>query len=88
MEDDQIEILGENNPSILDFATRLRPFSPPFAQMNRPNSKEKAEQKKVTSNKTKQEGHRNNYEKKKTIVYDPILKCYYDPKSGNYYPAA
>jgi hypothetical protein len=71
--DDQIEMLGANNPSLQDYASRLRPFSPPFAQMN---------EKKIKS--TKKE-IKNTYEKKKTVVYDPILKCYYDPKNNEYY---
>jgi len=69
--DDQIEMLGANNPSLLDYANRLRPFSPPFAQMN------------VKKGKTKET--KNTYKKKKTVVYDPVLKCYYDPRNDEYY---
>eukprot|EP00826_Nyctotherus_ovalis_P062233 TRINITY_DN8970_c0_g2_i1.p1 TRINITY_DN8970_c0_g2~~TRINITY_DN8970_c0_g2_i1.p1 ORF type:complete len:395 (-),score=98.52 TRINITY_DN8970_c0_g2_i1:981-2165(-) len=83
-EEEEIEMLGANNPSLLDYASRLRPFSPPFAHMksdSKPKNKGAASKKGEAKTNTKKGKH------EKAVVYDPILKYYYDPRNGEYYHA-
>ena len=75
----------EINEDILDPLTKdtstitkmnFRPFTPPFAQFcSLAKTKKEAEQLKE------------NNEEKLDVIYDPILKCYYEPSTGNYYQA-
>ena len=84
VEDDKIS----DNSSVVDYADLingksigLRPFSPPFAKMENTNISPR-----VISPKRNIEDKNNfEYVRKKTLVYDPILKCYYDPNNGKYY---
>lgn len=81
-EEEEIEMLGANNPSLLDYASRLRPFSPPFAHMkNDSKPKNKGAVSKRGDNKVNAKKGRH----EKAVVYDPVLKCYYDPKNEKYY---
>jgi hypothetical protein len=81
MEDEKVEPIGKANPNVLERMSKpnilisqadaLRPFSPPFAQvLGIPKTK------KVT---LKEEDN------KVEVMFDPLLKCYYDPKTNMYY---
>jgi hypothetical protein len=61
--------LAKVTPTIADM--NFRPFTPPFAQFR-------------SLGKTKKERIEKEDEKL-DVIYDSILKCYYEPSTGNYY---
>ena len=107
-EDEVIEMVGGDNPSVMDYVNKpmtilnnsesLRPFSPPFAQVTgqsrTPNGKAAEKQKQnmrkalgkyEDSLDNKIVEYRDEEDEKINVIYDPILKCYYDPKTNAYY---
>lgn len=84
-----------NRPfNVLQEKDNLRPFSPPFAQLkggnntNSPNLKlspMKMSNKYEDSLDNKIIEFHNEDDEKINVIYDPVLKCYYDPKTNEYY---
>ncbi|CAG9332669.1 unnamed protein product [Blepharisma stoltei] len=66
----------------LNEATQVRPFTPPFAGLssmrNIKASYEEEQQAEI-------EGEGEGEEEAVELVYDPVLKCYYDPSTHEYY---
>lgn len=69
-----------NEQPVANTGLNFRPFTPPFAQFKcagmgrKETGEEIGEMAETASN-----------EQKLDVIYDPILKCYYEPKTGNYY---
>ena len=79
-----------NGKGLTDNNVTFRPFTPPFAQLQSFTAKQNM----VSTLKKMQKENvdfedihevEGEEEDKLELVYDSILKCYYEPKSGNYY---
>ena len=66
------------NPQTIRESIERKPFTPPFSQMKRGGvEKREGFARGKAANKVKSESI--------YVVYDPALKCYYEPKTGIYY---
>jgi len=83
---------GEESPidcikGLMSNEISFRPFTPPFAQLQSFSTKIKSES--IGEEKELQKENVDlkdtSKEEKLDVMYDPILKCYYEPKTGSYY---
>jgi len=54
-------------------ATKYRPYTPPFAGVS------------ARASRIFEEENKNPEDDEVEVVYDPVLNCYYDPKTHEYY---
>ena len=57
----------------MNAATKYRPYTPPFAGVS------------TRSSRMVEEENKNPEDDEVEVVYDPVLNCYYDPKTHEYY---
>ncbi len=95
--EEEVTAVGGTNPSVLDCvggAVGARPFSPPFAAVSGAALVSAV----ATKNETRKCGSprfddsldakgekKDQGDDKVNVIYDHILKCYYEPKSNTYY---